>query len=68
MARTKTTSAPTPKSGRTLQQLLREPTTWAGILTVGATIATGGVSVLTDPLMLSKIGAGLALVLAKEGS
>lgn len=52
---------------RGFRELLTEPTTWAGLFTAGAAIATGGMSVLVDPLLLTELGAGLALILAREG-
>lgn len=58
---------PAARKRRGVRELLTEPTTWAGLLTVGAAIATGGMSVLVDPLLLTELGAGLALILAKEG-
>lgn len=67
MARTSKTIAPAPQA-RTARQLFKEPTTWAGLLTIGTAIATGGASLLTDPIMWGKVGAGLALILAKEGA
>lgn len=56
------------KQPRTFRTVMREPTTWAGLFSIGAAVATGGASLLTDPVFLTKVGAGLALVLAKEGS
>lgn len=41
-------------------------TTWAGILSIGAAIATGGASVLTDPVLLQTVGAGIALLVAEN--
>lgn len=46
--------------------LLRQGTTWAGLLSIGAAIATGGASVLTDPYLLAQIGAGLGLLFAEN--
>lgn len=56
------------KKTRTVTEILREPSTWAGILSIGAAFATGGASALADPATLSSIGAGLALILTKEGT
>lgn len=53
-------------SKRTIKKVLREPSTWAGLLSIAAACLTGGASALTDPVLLSQIGAGLALVLTKE--
>lgn len=53
---------------RSIRQILSEPTTWAGFMTIAAALATGSISALTDPVILGQVGAGLALVLAREGS
>ena len=57
----------TPKPTRSAREILREPTTWAGVLSIGAAIATGGASALLDPGLCAQIGAGLALIFAREG-
>lgn len=44
----------------------RQGTTWAGVLTVGAAVATGGVAALTNPVVIAQICSGVALILAKE--
>lgn len=69
MAQRKKVEPTKPAAGkrRGVRELLTEPTTWAGLLTAGAAIATGGMSVFMDPLLLTELGAGLALILAKEG-
>lgn len=46
--------------------LLKQGTTWAGILSIGAAIATGGASALTDPTLLAAIGSGIALLFAEN--
>lgn len=51
---------------KTVKQKLREPTTWAGFFTIAAAVATGGVPLLTDPVLLTQVASGIALVLAKE--
>lgn len=61
------TATQEPKKRRTAGDMLREPSTWAGIFSICAAFATGGVSVLANPATLSSIGAGLALILTKEG-
>lgn len=43
-----------------------EPSTWAGILTIGATFATGGVSSWLNPTTLPALITGVGLILAKE--
>lgn len=53
---------------RTIKKVLREPSTWAGLFTVGAAFLTGGASALTDPVLLSQIGAGLSMIALKEAS
>lgn len=54
------------KGSRTIRTVMREPSTWAGILSIAAACLTDGVGALTNPALLSQIGAGLALVLTKE--
>lgn len=46
--------------------LLKQGTTWAGIFTVAAAVASGGMSVLIDPTLASMIGAGVALLFAEN--
>lgn len=53
---------------RTIKKVVREPSTWAGLLTVAAAFLTGGASALTDPVLLSQIGAGLSMIALKEAS
>lgn len=60
-------STASPKPQRSVREVLREPTTWAGLLSIGAAIATGGASALLDPSLCAQVGAGLALILAREG-
>lgn len=56
-----------PRTCRAPVDFLREPSTWAGLLSIAAAIATGGASVLTDPILLAQVGTGIGLVLAREG-
>lgn len=65
----KKTSGAAQKQTRSQQvkKKLSEPTTWAGLLTVAAAIASGGASVLADPAMLAQVASGIALVFAREG-
>lgn len=56
-----------PKAKRSVGDYMREPSTWAGILSIGAAFATGGASALANPATLASIGAGLSLILTKEG-
>lgn len=46
--------------------LLKQGTTWAGIMTIGAAIATGGLGALADPAALTQIGIGLSLLFAEN--
>lgn len=55
------------KAPRSVKTILMEPSTWAGILSIGAAFATGGASALANPATLASIGAGLSLILTKEG-
>lgn len=55
-----------PRPSRSVKELLKEPSTWAGIFAIAGAFATGGASALTDPALLSTISSGLALVLTKE--
>lgn len=67
-ARTKTAKTKVgQKSNRTIKQIATEPTTWAGLLTVAASILSGGVAALADPIVLTQVAAGLSLILAREG-
>lgn len=52
---------------RTAREIFSEPSTWAGVLSVIAAVITGGVSTFTDPALLTSIGAGISLILTKEG-
>lgn len=45
---------------------LKQGTTWAGVFTIAATLASGGVAALFDPFMISQIGTGLALLIAEN--
>lgn len=51
---------------RSITDIAREPTTWAGLFSVVAAIMSGGVTVLTDPVLLAQVGAGLSLIVARE--
>lgn len=53
-------------SSRPAKPFLKQGTTWAGIFSIAAAIATGGVSVLTDPYMIAQIGAGIGLLIAEN--
>lgn len=46
--------------------LLKQGTTWAGLFSIAAAIATGGTSVLLDPVLLTQIGAGISLIVAEN--
>lgn len=46
---------------------LLEPSTWAGLLTLGAALATGGAAAWLNPQTLPVITAGIGLILNKEG-
>lgn len=48
------------------KSFFRQGTTWAGIFTIASAVATGGASVLLDPMLLSQIGAGIALLIAEN--
>lgn len=45
---------------------LLEPSTWAGILSIGAVFATGGVASWLNPSTLPVLISGIGLILAKE--
>lgn len=64
----RTTKAPVVLESTTnpKKPLLKQGTTWAGIFSIAAAIATGGASVLTDPQAISAIGAGIALLFAEN--
>lgn len=59
-------TVPATKTQR-IKKKLSEGTTWAGLLTVAAAVASGGATVLTSPTLLTQIAGGIALILAKEG-
>lgn len=56
-----------PPIRRAAREIFSESSTWAGILSIGAAIITGGVSTLTNPALLTSIGVGTSLILTKEG-
>lgn len=45
---------------------LLEPSTWAGILSIGAVFATGSVASWLNPSTLPVLISGIGLILAKE--
>lgn len=45
---------------------LTEPSTWAGILTIGAMFATGDLSSWLNPVTLPTLIAGVGLILSKD--
>lgn len=55
------------KRGRLSLARFKEPSTWAGVLSIACALATGGASVLVDPMLQGQIISGLGLILAKEG-
>lgn len=56
------------KSGgtRSIADVCREPSTWAGLFTIGSAVLTGGFSTLFAPEMLTQVATGFALILTKE--
>lgn len=46
---------------------LKEPSTWAGIISIACAVATGGASALVDPILQPVLVAGIGLILNKEG-
>lgn len=59
--------SPAPTAKRSLADFLLEKSTWAGLLTIGATLATGGVAEWLNSTTLPVLIAGAGLVLTKEG-
>lgn len=57
-----------PVQRRTLKEIVREPSTIAGVLSIAAVILTNGTSELLDPAIWAQIGAGLGLILTKEAT
>lgn len=47
---------------------LLEPSTWAGLLTIGTVVATGGVATWLNPSTLPVLLTGVGLVLSKDGT
>lgn len=45
---------------------LGEPSTWCGLLTIGAAVATGGLSTWLNPASLPYLTAGVGLILSKD--
>lgn len=45
---------------------LTEPSTWAGLLTIGSALATGGLASWLNPETLPVLVAGVGLVLTKD--
>lgn len=60
-------SVATTKTNRTLKQILLEKSTWCGLLTIGAALATGGLTSWLNPSTLPFLTAGVGLILTKEG-
>lgn len=56
-----------PSVGSYFVARLIEPTTWVGLFTIGASLATGGAAAWLNPQTLPMISAGIGLVFAKEG-
>lgn len=46
--------------------LLKQGSTWAGIFSIAAAVASGGATALTDPTVMTTIGAGIALLFAEN--
>lgn len=46
--------------------LFKQGTTWAGIFTIAAAVASGGASALLDPTVFTMIGSGVALLFAEN--
>lgn len=44
-----------------------EPSTWAGVLTIGSVMSTGGVAAWLNPTTLPVLLAGLGLIASKDG-
>lgn len=66
----KKTSVPKKPAGTFASSLLsrlKEPTTWAGILSLGAIFATGGTAGWLNPQTVPSLAAAVGLILAKEG-
>lgn len=55
-----------PSDSRSVADVFREPSTWAGLLTIGSAVLTGGFSVLLTPATLAQVATGFALILTKE--
>lgn len=60
------TTSKSVRSKRTVSDLLTEPSTWCGLLTIGATLATGGLAAWLNPATLPALTAGVGLILARE--
>lgn len=62
------TAAPDRSAVNYILARMLEPSTWAGLLTLGSAVATGGVAAWLNPQTLPVITAGIGLILNKEGS
>lgn len=51
---------------RRLVDLLRQPSTYAGIFAIAGAVFSGGLSSLVEPAVLSQVATGLALVFVDE--
>lgn len=56
-----------PGGGRTIKQVLSEKSTWCGLLTIGAALATGGLASYLNPTTLPFLTAGIGLILTPDG-
>lgn len=70
MATKKTASRANPAASSSLLSALlsrlTEPSTWAGLLTIGSALATGGLASWLNPETLPVLIAGVGLVLTKD--
>lgn len=57
----------TQSASSSLLARLLEPSTWMGLLTIGTVFATGGAAAWLNPQTLPVLGAGIGLILTKEG-
>lgn len=66
-ATTPTSRAPSTPMYNALMDRLLEPSTWAGCLTIGSVLATGGLATWLNASTLPILLSGVGLILAKDG-
>lgn len=66
MAAKKVVAAQPVAKGSVARKRLSEPSTWAGLLSIAALVATKGATALYEPGNIMAAASGLALIFTKE--